>query len=187
MKTVSWQLTTPTNVHVNNDYEIVWKLDTWHFCTVVCWHNSISDTTNIYTLPVFWINHWVCVCYMQFFQDDSVFTCDQAALRTFLSVRLPVRPSVRLLHLVTQCFCHRVIMTLSGVITNDRSDVHTEGQGQRSKVKVTEVKTPFSNFRTVTPVWIRIWWWNDGQSLMLLRRGALLFFKVIRQISRSHG
>ena len=57
----------------------------------------------------------------------------------------------------------------------------------RSKVKVTEVMTPFSRFRTVTPVWIHILRWNDAYSLMLLRRGALLFFKVIRQISRSHG
>ena len=70
------------------------------------------------------------------------------------------------------------------VIVDDRSDVHARGQGQRSKVKVTEVMTLLSRFRTVTPVWIHIWWWNDGQSLMLLRRGALLFFKVIRQISR---
>ena len=38
-----------------------------------------------------------------------------------------------------------------------------------------------SRFRTVTPVWIHIW-----QSLML-KGGALLFFKVIRQISRSCG
>ena len=37
------------------------------------------------------------------------------------------------------------------------------------------------------PVWIHISWWNDAQSLMLLRRGALLFFKVIRQISKSHS
>ena len=58
---------------------------------------------------------------------------------------------------------------------------------KRSKVKVTEVKTQLNRFRTVTPVWIHIWWWNDAHSLMLLRRGALLFFKVIRQISRSHG
>ena len=60
-------------------------------------------------------------------------------------------------------------------------------KGQRSEVKVTEVNTQLSGFWTVTPVWIHIWWWNDAQSLMLLRRGALLFFKVIRQISRSHG
>ena len=35
--------------------------------------------------------------------------------------------------------------------------------------------------------WIHIWWWNDAQSLRRHRRGALLFFKVIHQISRSHG
>ena len=57
----------------------------------------------------------------------------------------------------------------------------------RSEVKVTEVMTPFSLFRTVTPVWIHILQWNDAYSLMLLRRGALLFFKIICQISRSHG
>ena len=34
----------------------------------------------------------------------------------------------------------------------DRGDVHARGRGQRSKVKVTEVKTQLSRFRTVTPV-----------------------------------
>ena len=57
----------------------------------------------------------------------------------------------------------------------------------RSKVKVTEVNTQLNRFRTVTPVWIHIWWWNDAYSLMLLRRVPLFFFKVIRQISRSHS
>ena len=85
------------------------------------------------------------------------------------------------------CSHHRIIMKFSGVITNDKSDVHAKGQGQRSKVKVTEVNTQLNRFRTVTPVWIHIWWWNDAYSLMMLRRGALLFLKVIRQISRSHG
>ena len=85
------------------------------------------------------------------------------------------------------CSHHRIIMKFSGVITNDERKVHAKGQGQRSKVKVTEVTTQLNRFRTVTPVWIHIWWWNDTYSLMLLRRGALLFFKVIRQISRSHG
>ena len=85
------------------------------------------------------------------------------------------------------CSHHRIIMKFSGVITNDQSKVHAKGQGQRSKVKVTEVTTQLNRFRTVTPVWIHIWWWNDAYSLIMLRRGALLFFKVIRQISRSHG
>ena len=85
------------------------------------------------------------------------------------------------------CSHHRIIMKFSGVITNDKSDVHAKGQGQRSKVKVTEVNTQLNRFRTLTPVWIHIWWWNDAYSLMMRMRGALLFFKVIRQISRSHG
>ena len=85
------------------------------------------------------------------------------------------------------CSYHRIIMKFSGVITSDRSDVHAKGQGQGSKVKVTEVTTQLNRFRTVTPVWIHIWWWNYAYSLIMLRRGALLFFKVIRQISRSHG
>ena len=85
------------------------------------------------------------------------------------------------------CYHHRIIMKFSGVITKDQGKVHAKGQGQRSKVKVTEVTIQFNRFRTVTPVWIHIWWWNDTYSLMLLRRGALLFFKVIRHFSRSHG
>ena len=85
------------------------------------------------------------------------------------------------------CSHDRIIMKFSGVITSDKSDVHAKGQGQRSKVKVTEVTTQLNRFRTVTPVWIHMWWWNDAYSLIMLRRGALLFFKVIRQISRSHG
>ena len=106
----------------------------------------------------------------------------------FLSVRPSVCPSVCLS--VTPfllCSHRRIIMKFSGVITKDQGNVHAKGQGQRSKVKVTEVTTQLNRFRTVTPVWIHIWWWNDTYSLMLLRRGALLFFKVIRQISRSHG
>ena len=124
------------------------------------------------------------------------FSCDQAALQMVFSVRLSVCPSVCLSVCpsvrpsVTPfwlCSPHRIIMKFSGVITNDKSKVHAKGQGQRLKVKVTEVTTQLDRFRTVTPVWILIWWWNDAYSLMLLRRGALLFFKVIHQISRSHG
>ena len=108
------------------------------------------------------------------------------------SVRLSVRPSVRpsVCLSVTPfwlCSHHRIIMKFSGVITGDRSDVHAKGQCQRSKVKVTEVTNQLYRFRTVTPVWIHAWWWNDAYSLIMLRRGALLFFKVICQISMSHG
>ena len=96
-----------------------------------------------------------------------------------------VCPSLCPSHLF-DCYHQRIIMKFSGVITSDRSDVHAKGQGQRSKVKVTEVTTQRNRFQTVTSVWIHIWWWNDAYSLIMLRRGALLFFKVICQISRSH-
>ena len=85
------------------------------------------------------------------------------------------------------CSRHYIIMKFSIVITNDQSKVRAKDQDQRSKVKVTEVTTQLNHSRTVTQVWIHMWWWNDAYRLMLLRKGALLFFKVIRQISRSHG
>ena len=100
------------------------------------------------------------------------------------SVRPSVCPSVTPFWLYSH---HRIIMKFSGVITSDKSDVHAKEQGQRSKVKITEVTTQLNRFRTVTPVWIHIWWWNDAYSLKMLRRGALLFSKVIRQIARSHS
>ena len=120
------------------------------------------------------------------------FSCDQAALWMVQSVRPSVCLSVRLSVCLSVtplwlCSHHRIIMKFSGVITSDKSDVHAKGQDQRSKVKVTEVTTQLNRFRTVTPVWIHMWWWNDAYSLIMLRRGALLFFKVIRQISRSHA
>ena len=98
----------------------------------------------------------------------AIFSCDQAALWMVQSVRPSVIP-------FWLCSHHRIIMKFSGVITSDRSDVHAKGQCQRSKVKVTEVTTQLYRFRTVTSVWIHIWWWNDAYSLIMLRRGALFF------------
>ena len=49
------------------------------------------------------------------------------------------------------------------------------------------ILTQIGRFRTVAPVWIHQWLWNDTQSLKQLRRDALLFFKVTSNISRSHG
>ena len=92
-----------------------------------------------------------------------------------LSVRLSVTP-------FWLCSHHPIIMKFSGVITSDKSDVHAKGQGQRSKVKVTEVTTQLHRFRTVTPVWIHIWWWDDAYSLIMLRRGALLFLAATKQL-----
>ena len=80
-----------------------------------------------------------------------------------LSVRLSVCPSVRLsvCPSVTPfwlCSHHRIIMKFSGVITLDqikgpckRSRSEVKGQGHRCH-------DPNFRFRTVTPVWIHIWW-----------------------------
>ena len=122
------------------------------------------------------------VPHKQFF--GHAFSCDQAALWMVQSVCPSVCLSVTPFWL---CHNHRIIIKFSGVITKDQGKVHAKGQGQRSKVKVTEVTTQLNRFRTVTPVSIHIWWWNHAYSLIMLRRGALLFFKVIHQISRSHG
>ena len=53
-------------------------------------------------------------------------------------------------------------MKFSGVITSDKSDVHAQGQGQRLKAKVTEVKTQFVRFRTVTQIGDHQWLWNGA-------------------------
>ena len=82
---------------------------------------------------------------------NTIFSCDQAALQMVFSVCLSVTP-------FWLCSHHRIIMTFSGVITNDQSKVHAKGQGQRSKVNVTEVTTQLNRFRTVTPVLIHIWY-----------------------------
>ena len=53
--------------------------------------------------------------------------------------------------------------------------------------KKSSILTQIGRFRTVTPDWIHRWLWNVAQSLKQQRRDALLFSKVIHQISRSHG
>ena len=122
-----------------------------------------------------------------------IFSCDQAALWMVQSVCPSVRPSVCLS--VRPSVCHTFLTMFPSSYHHEifrsyyqrqkwrpckRSRSEVKGQGHRGH-------DPNFRFRTVTPVWIHIWWWNDIYSLMLLRRGALLFFKVIRQISRSHG
>ena len=77
-------------------------------------------------------------------------------------------------------------MKFSGGGSLDKRDNHVNGQGQRLKVKVAEVKTRYIRFRAVTPVYINERLRNDAQSLKQQRRRALLIFKVIRQISKSY-
>ena len=121
----------------------------------------------------------------------SFFSCDQAALWMVQSVCPSVCPSVCLS--VCLSVCHTFLTMFPSSYHHEIFRSYYQWQKwrpckrSRSKVKVTEVTTQLNRFRTVTPVWIHIWWWDDAYSLIMLRRGALLFFKVIRQISRSHG
>ena len=153
----------------------------------------VCKTYNLYFYILDYLHSWATsewfVCnqvYVYIFwyivQTPTVFLAATTQLNEwyFLSVCPSVTP-------FSLCSHHRIIMQFSGVIANDQGKVHAKGQGQRRKGKVTEVTTQLSGFRTVTPVWIHLWRWNYTYSLMLFRRGALLFFKVIRQISRSHG
>ena len=146
----------------------------------ICWRAHRGNGLKFYMLMCLdHLQNWLVYGHSLF-----IFSCDQAALQMVLSVCLSVCPPVTPFWLFSH---HRIIMNFSEVITHDQSKVHAKGQGHWSKVKVTEVTTQLNCFWTVTPVWIHIWWWNDAYSLMLLRKGALLLFKIIRQISRSHG
>ena len=119
--------------------------------------------------------------------SQLIFSCDQAALQMVFSVcpsvRLSVRPSVRhtFLTMFPSLYHHEIFRSYY------QWQKWRPCKRSRSKVKVTEVTTQLYGFRTVTPVWIHVWWWNDAYCLIMLRRGVLLFFKVICQISRSHG
>ena len=98
---------------------------------------------------LYMIPHEAILLSMRIFVSEKSFSCDKAALRILLSIRLPVLPSVGYTFFIMFLSLYH---QFSWVITNDRSDVYAKGQGQRSKVKLTEVKIPFSCFRTVTPV-----------------------------------
>ena len=113
--------------------------------------------------------------------EAHIFSCDQTALWMVQSVCLSVCLSATPF---SSCSCHRIIMKLLP-LTEVMSMRKVKVRGRRSR---SQRSWPhLSLFRTVTPVWIHIWQWNDAQSLIMLRRGVLLFLKVIRQISRSHG
>ena len=70
-----------------------------------------------------------------------------------------------------------------GTLLFSRSSVRFQGHAAKKPL----ILTQNGYVRTVTPVWIHQWLWNDAQSLKQRRRGALLLYKVIRQFSRSHG
>ena len=100
-----------------------------------------------------------------------VFSYDQAAIWLVQSVRPSVCLSV----------CHTFFTMFPSSYHHEIFRSYYHGQKwcpcKRSKVKVTEVNTQLSRFRTLTPVWIHIWQWNHAHSWKQHRRGALLFFQ----------
>ena len=110
-----------------------------------------------------------------------ILSCDQAALRILLSVWPSVCHTFFTMSLST--YHHELFRV------NHHWHKWCPWKGSRSEVKRwrSQVKTQFSCFRTLTPVWIHIWQWSDAQSLKKHRRGALLFFKVIRQVFSLRG
>ena len=60
--------------------------------------------------------------------------------------------------------------------------IKVKDQGHRAQSKFCPL---FGCFQTITPVWVHRWLLNVTQSLKWFRRAAILFFKVIHQISRS--
>ena len=136
----------------------------------------------LYWATIYWVYNILRVCIYSWLIYIYAFLAATKQLYDWFSPS--VCPSITPF---SPCSHHCIIMKFSGVITMVKSDVHAKGQGQRSKVKVTEVNTQLSRFWTLTPVWIHIWQWNHAHSWKQHRRGVLEFFKVIHQISRSHG
>ena len=106
----------------------------------------------------------------------------------FIAAEIKLSEDVRPSHLFSLCFHHRIIMKFSTIITNGKSDVHANANAQKSKVKVTEVKTQFSCFRTVTSVWIHSHMATKWCTKLdkAYQRWPIVF-KFICQILRSRG
>ena len=100
---------------------------------------------------------WGCSLGFCSWVEGVLVSCDQAALWMVLSVC----PSVTLFSL---CSHHRIIMKFSGVITNDRSEIHAKGQGQRSRSQRSKpnlaVSGPLLQFKFtyVTEIMHKAWW-----------------------------
>ena len=123
----------------------------FHFCKSFML-NKFCQSLSLPMIPVddvhsmiskIYVNFWQfysCLMWMSWVCSSLIWTIyDQlTSLMWIVQFRLSVCPSVTPFWL---CSHHRIIMKFSGVITLDQGKVHAKGQGQRSKVKVTEVTT----------------------------------------------
>ena len=88
----------------------------------------------------------------------------------------PVRSICPSVTPVWLCSNHCITIKFSGFLPVTEVTSIKKVKVRYQKVKVTEVNTQLSRFRTVTSVWIHIWWWNDAQNLVLFKRYALLVY-----------
>ena len=63
-----------------------------------------------------------------------------------------------------------------------RSSIKFQGQTGKKMIWL-----QFEHFRMITPIWIHRKLWNDTHSFLEHGRDSLLFYKIIHQISWSHG
>ena len=114
------------------------------------WFSTLLFFKRFRTVTPVWINWWLWNDAQSFTQYRRGALLLLAATKQLYKWFSPsIHPSVTPFSL---CSHHRIIMKFSGVITNDKNDIHANSQGQKSKVKVIEVKTPLDRFQTVTPV-----------------------------------
>ena len=165
---------------VQQSYLLCWKLlpdrnrksmGLWYWELMSHPDPAVHPVGTLHSLEWFWVSRRIFVYShhntIVFFSKMSV---RLSVCHTFLTMFLSLyHPEIfrSYYHWQTWCPCKR-----------SRSEV--KGQGHRGHDSI-------SRFRTVTQVLIHILQWNDAQSFMLLRRGVLLLFKIICQISRSHG
>ena len=98
-----------------------------------------------------------------------VFSCDQAAIWMAHSVCLSVRLSVqlwRLFHyvpIIVSLWNFQELLPWTEVMSMQKVEIRGQrSRSQRSK----QILTWIGRFRTLTPVWIHWWLWNDAQSLV---------------------
>ena len=117
------------------------------------------------------------------------FSCDQAALLTVLSLCVCLSICHTFFTMFMSLYYQlssnfQKLLALTKVMSMRKIKVRDQrSRSQRSK----QILSQFGHFRTVTLVWIHIWLRNNAQSLKWYRKCALLYFKVICQISRSQG
>ena len=105
--------------------------------------------------------HFINECDVQYAWETFIKFLPATSSSTNVSIRLSVCPSV----------CHTFITMFPSSYHHDifRSFYQWHNwcpcKRSGSKVKVTEVKTPLDRFRTVSPVWIHRWLWNDAERL----------------------